>query len=234
MQTSYYYEPVTSYRISYYVDPCTGCTQQMSTPVTSMVLRERSCPVQSWVQRCTQVPVTQMQKSCYWEKTTCCTEPVAGPGAPGVVPVPGPGGQPMAPPSVQPNVTPPPPSVQPHVQPPAALTPTFDRRYYSPSPSSTTPPAVKLERIVVGPNARVEGLLVRQNSAPRANARVTFVNPSNQKQRFATTTNASGQFQVSLATGTWWVYVENNGVHGYHSQLNVNPSQGSRITLVSR
>jgi hypothetical protein len=239
MQTSYYYEPVTTYRISYYVDPCTGCTQQVSTPCTQMVLREKSCPVQSWVQRCSQVPVTTMQKSCYWEKTTCCTEPVASPGAASVAPT-----APTAP------IAPPQPPVQPlaptapQTGPPATLqngAGQYDRRYYfAPNGSSSkpaaqpTPPPVKLERIVVGPNTRVEGLLVGQNSAPRGNTRLTFVNPSNQKERYATTTNTAGQFQVSLASGNWWVYVQNNGVNGYHSQINVNQPQGVRVTLVSR
>ncbi len=253
-RTSYYYEPVTSYTYSCYYDPCSCSYQQVATPCTSYQLKAQQCPVQSWVQRCTQVPVTTYQKSCYWQpQTTCCqtTE-----GAPIPIPATGP---PVVTQSA-PVATQPPPNVYDNrysPQPPPPVindqkTPygngTFDR-YYPPKqtnfqaplgippavkPIVPPPPAVKLDRIVVGPDAGVEGQIVRSDNTPRPNAKVMFVSADHLAPSRTVTANSAGRFQVTLASGGWLVYLDApDGTQIYHSRIEVTPNQ-PRITLVNR
>jgi hypothetical protein len=261
-KTSYYYEPVTSYRYSCYYDPCTCSYQQVATPCTSYQLRSQCCPVQSWVQRCCQVPVTSYQKCCYWQpQTTCCTTtqgaPIPAIPQPGVVaqppvvqppvvtPPPGavPGGAPSItpPPGTSPyppnvyenrtfgtgksmydNIYPPGPSGAP-VMPPASLK--------TPLPP---PPAVKLEGIVLGPDAAVEGQVVHNDRTPRANARVMFVGAQS-GQRFFATANTAGRFHINLPPGNWNVYLYGpDDIAVYNSQVNVAGARLPGLTLVSR
>jgi hypothetical protein len=93
-----------------------------------------------------------------------------------------------------------------------------------------------LDRIVVGPDAQVEGQVVRSDNAPRANARLVFVNAGNTADRHPVTANSAGRFYVTLAAGGWLVYLENpDGTQGYHSRIEVAAQpQAARITLVSR
>lgn len=246
-QTSYYYEPVTSYRMSCYVDPCTGCSKQVAIPTTSYQLRAQSCPVQSWVQRCVQVPVTAYQKSCYWQpQTTCCQTtvgaliPATGAEPPVVVPH-----SQLNPPANQP--TNPPPSIKEDRQPGG------DFKYYPPQSSwqptpdarapqnpvvpttNPPPPAVKLENIVVTPDATVEGQVVRSDNTPRPNAKLLFVGVGSADARQEVTTNTAGRFQLTLASGSYHVYTQTaDGTTHYHSRIDVNGSNRAPITLVNR
>ena len=263
-RTSYYYEPVCSYRYACYYDPCTCTSRQVAIPQTSYVLRAQQCPVQSWVQRCCSVPVTTYQKSCYLEPhTTCCQTTVGalipapcngcnGSGAPPAVmppammpPVAGP--QPGPGVTEQRSMTPPPPPVineqrtpgingtgyTPQWQPnssPQLLKPLSPQ-----SPQSPPPPAVKLDRIVVGPDARIEGQVVRSDNTPRANAQVLFVRADQQGVMQPVTANSVGRFQTNLSTGGWLVYLTNpDGTQAYHSRIEVTGEQGPQIVLTSR
>ncbi|MBI3406775.1 MAG: carboxypeptidase regulatory-like domain-containing protein [Planctomycetes bacterium] len=257
VQTSYYYEPVMTYRYSCYVDPCTGCSQQVAVPTTSYQLRAQSCPVQSWVQRCVQVPVTVMQKSCYWQpQTTCCQTTVGAliPMDPGAV---APGS--AAPPTITPSTTPapqtnpPPPSIKgeggdynryypPQI--PEKATPNASWKPSLGAPSlaapvvpttNPPPPAVKLENIVVGPEATVDGQVVRSDNTPRPGAKIWFVNAGAQAARQEVTANTAGRFQVTLASGSYHVYLQAaDGATNYHSRIDVDPASGGTITLVNR
>ncbi|MBM4067506.1 MAG: carboxypeptidase regulatory-like domain-containing protein [Planctomycetes bacterium] len=244
-RTSYYYEPVVSYRYSCYIDPCTCCPRQVATPVTSYQLREQACPVQRWVQRCASVPVTTYQQSCYWEpKTTCCQTTVGAP-----IPC----GQPApaAPPVVMqaPPATQPPPAVM-EQRPPTSPPPVINEqrngngnyeRYYpkpatypAPANRSVTPP-VRLDGIVFGPNASVEGQVVRSDRAARPNARVTFVSADRLSPTQTAFANSAGRFRINLPAGGWLVYLDApNGTQIYHSRIDVSASQAAPITLVSR
>ena len=249
-QTSYYYQPVTTYRQSCYYDPCTCCYQQVTVPQCSYELRAKSCPVTNWVQRCCQVPVTTYQKTCYWQpQTTCCNTtygapiPAACNGAPpngqpyGQPPVMAPGtmppaGAPLAPPVIDQNRQPggPPdrrlslPEYAWHVL-PAAQTP----QTTIPTGNAPPPPPVKLDRIVVGPDASVEGQVVRSDKTPRANARVLFVSAQYGADRQTVTANSAGRFQVSLASGGWLVYLQNpDGTTQYHSRIDLGNAQPAR------
>ncbi|HQR08552.1 MAG TPA: hypothetical protein PLN21_17135 [Gemmatales bacterium] len=73
MRTSFFYEPVTSYRISYAFDPC-GCGfTPVATPQTTMQLRSQTVPVTVNVQRTQMVPVTQFRQMTYFEPQTTIT-----------------------------------------------------------------------------------------------------------------------------------------------------------------
>jgi hypothetical protein len=255
-RTSYYYEPVTSYRYSCYYDPCTCSYQQVATPVTSYQLRAQSCPVQSWVARCAQVPVTTYQKSCYLQpQTTCCTTSTGAliPANGGVDVAPAapayPQQFPQQPPQIQvtPPQSPPPPQIKdstapsgPHVGNMSFTQPRFAAPPQQPNPWQAAPanrppaaPPVKLERIVFGPESYVEGQIVQRDQTPRAGASVLFVSAET-GSRQTVTANGTGRFQVNLASGNWLVYVPGrDGTPLFHSRVNVNDKQPTRITVVN-
>lgn len=215
--------------------------------------------MQSWVARCAQVPVTTYQKSCYLQpQTTCCT---TTPGAliPMNGAMPGNGAM-AAPPMVNavvPNQPPqvdvnPPPSNQyqnPQIRDQAPAGPNVGNmslsqpRYAYPgqhlpqnwqaAPKQPAPatPAVKLDRIVFGPESLVEGQIVRNDRTPRAGANILFVS-ADSGTRHAVTANGSGQFQTRLASGSYLVYVPNaDGTPLFHSRVNVRDNQPTRLSL---
>ena len=263
-QTKYYYEPVTSYRYSCYVDPCTGCTQQVACPTTSYQLRAQSCPVQSWVQRCCSVPVTTYQRCSYWEPQTCCTTPAPTPCCPtnGVAqaPVvqeqqqyqqPQPQYQQPQPQYQQPQPqfpqTPPPPQINekksggPQYYYNPQNTPGTSYRQPAPGavpvrPAGPVPAqAVRPDRIASAPAGRVEGQVVRTDRTPRGGARVMFVNAQRQAPAQFATANASGRFQVNLASGGWLMYVTGaDGRETFHSRIEVHGGQPAPLTVVTR
>lgn len=244
-RTSYYYAPVTTYRQSCYYDPCTCSYQQVTVPQCSYELRAKSCPVTTWVQRCAQVPVVTQQKVCYWQpQTTCCNTTYGAPipadcnGAPpGAQPPVVTPGNPMVPPIVDQNR-------QPAGNPTDAYRfPNMPGASWKPAPAqqqpavfptknNMPPPPVKLDRIVVGPDATVEGQVVRSDKTPRANARVMFVSAQQGADRQTVTANSAGRFQVSLASGGWLVYVQNpDGTTSYHSRIDIDDRQPARLTI---
>src|SRR5206468_6117751 len=93
-----------------------------------------------------------------------------------------------------------------------------------PTTNPPPPPPVKLDRIVVGPDATVEGQVVRSDNTPRPGAKVVFVSGS-QLPPQAVVANSAGRFHVTLAAGSWNVYV--HGLDGnpiFHSRIDVNES----------
>jgi hypothetical protein len=252
-RTNYYYEPVTSYRYSCYYDPCTCSYQQVAVPTTSYQLRAQSCPVQSWVQRCCSVPVTSYQKSCCWvPQTTCCTTtegaPIAAP--PQVTTTPQMGAVPNIP--NPPNLS----ESRSSPQPPLIHDQrngngmNFERVYPQPQglppggtsfrppaslPASPPPPPVKLDRIVFGADAQVEGQVVRSDKSPRPNARVRFVGADRQVVQQEVVANSAGRFQTTLAPGGWLIYLTApDGTQVFHSRVDIAAHQPAPIRLVSR
>jgi hypothetical protein len=153
-----------------------------------------------------------------------------------------------------------PPSPQPSLQPPAGVqeqripAPANGNSYY-PAPATKEPPVapgasfrpmptgpaptpppptVKLERIVslpAGPGT-VRGQLVHADNAPRGGAKVTFASASGQQ---SVTADQAGQFQVSLASGRYDVYVDgSDGKAVYLNQIDVQGAENRPIILVSR
>lgn len=253
-QTSYYYEPVTTYRYTCAYDPCTCSYQQVATPCTSYQLRSQCCPVTSWVQRCCYEPVTTYQQSCYYEPiTTCCQTTVGAP----VTSVPQ-QQQPYAAPVITEQRSAAPPVVQEQRSAPAVVdvppaspmpeaygtgrsypntTNKQPQRTWEPKQPATQPPAppVRLDRIVVGPKAQVEGQVVRSDRTPRPNSVVTFVSVNNGGAAQRITTNYAGRFNVTLPSGGWLVYLQNpDGTRQYHNRIDVNGQSAPQIRLVSR
>jgi hypothetical protein len=94
---------------------------------------------------------------------------------------------------------------------------------------------VKLERIAFGPDARVEGQVVRGDRSPRPGARVVFVSAQRQAPNQSVTAGATGRFQVTLASGSWLVYVQGaDGQQAFHSRLEVDGRPASPLTVVTR
>jgi hypothetical protein len=94
---------------------------------------------------------------------------------------------------------------------------------------------VKLDRIVVGPDARVEGRVVRSDDTPRPNAQLIFVSADRLAPRQAITANSAGRFRVTLAPGGWMVFIQGpDGTPTFHSRIEIGDHPEPRITLVSR
>jgi hypothetical protein len=255
---SCYYDPCTC-QYQQVATPTTSYQlRAQSCPVQSWVQRCCTVPVTTYQKSCYLEPqtcCTPAQQPCCQPTAAAVVTPV--PAAPAITTTPPPA-------AIQPQPTPPPPALQPMPTPPPPTidsngrgsgSPLFDRKYYyapgtpgtsfqpgsvppaaRPAAPTPPPPAVKLERIVVGPDAQVEGQVVRSDNAPRANARLVFVNVGNQADRYAVTANSAGRFHVTLSVGRWNVYMENpDGSQAFHSRIDVaDQPQGARITLVSR
>ncbi len=264
-QTSYYYEPVTTLRTSYYFDPNCCSYKQVATPETSYQLRSKSCPVQGYVARSQQVPVVTYQKAYYLQpQTTCCHTTIGGaiPMGPAPVAVPAPPPAPMLPPDIHerrdpgpspaPNSSyyPPPPVNDKPATPPSktavpstswqAADPQLPPPVFPNSAPAAEPapivPAVRINRIVLGADASVEGQIVRGDNTPRPDVKVLFVNANDSTMRQTTQTNGNGRFQVTLPSGGWLVHIYNpDGVPVYHSRIDVSGEQNAnQIVLVNR
>jgi hypothetical protein len=118
----------------------------------------------------------------------------------------------------------------------AALRPAAPRLpVVPPAPVPVAPPAVKLERIVAGPAAQLQGQVVSNDNAPRAGARVMFVSAARQGPQSTVTADTAGKFRVTLASGGWLVYVK--GVDDkpvFYSKIDVRDNENRQVTLVSR
>ncbi|MSQ96328.1 MAG: carboxypeptidase regulatory-like domain-containing protein [Gemmataceae bacterium] len=252
-RTSYYYAPVTSYRYSSYYDPCTCNYTQVAVPTTAYELRAQSCPVQNWVSRCVQVPVQGYQKVDYWQpQTTCCTTtlgtPIIGSGPPPQMPPAAPikdgppeirGTQGAAGPKTSPwEQYYPPIEKAPEIRstPGTSFQPKlgFPIPVQNNQPATTPQPPVKLDRIAVGPDSRVEGQVTRSDSSPKPNAKLLFVNASS-GQRQSINANTAGRFEIDLPTGSWHVYLHGaDDLPIYHSRVDVSGAQFRQVNLVSR
>ncbi|MBI1831985.1 MAG: carboxypeptidase regulatory-like domain-containing protein [Planctomycetes bacterium] len=255
MHTSYYYAPVTTYRYSSYYDPTTCCYQQIAVPQCGYELRAKQCPVESWVSRCVQVPVQTVHKVDYWQPvTTCCTTttgaPVYGtspppgavmPTAPSMTPIPG-----DKPPVVNIDKTPgtgmsKPPMWYDYYPKSEKITPenrssSFQPRLEMPLPivQPAPQPPVKVDRIAVNPDSRVEGQVVRADQSPKPNAKVLFINAMTGKKQ-VTFANTAGRFYVDLSAGSWHMYLHGaDDAPVYASRVDVNGSQTRQVSLVSR
>jgi hypothetical protein len=222
--------PVQSYRIASYWEPVTTCCQP-TTPC---------CPT----------PTPQVSAAC----------PNGNCGQPGVSVTPGQPGVSVTPTPGQPGVSEqrltPQPGVNvipnsdsplyrrdygPTTQPPLApTTPNSINRQTGQTPPRTLPPvppppppAVRLDRIVSLPQSSVQGQIVRgDGDAPRANAKLVFVTASGARQQ--ATADANGKFQVTLASGSWLVYVDGEGQSAFHSRINLADNEIRQVVLVAK
>jgi hypothetical protein len=103
-------------------------------------------------------------------------------------------------------------------------------------PVSPTPAqGVRPDRIASAPAARLEVQVVRSDRTPRAGARVMFVSAQQRAPSQVVTANATGRFQVSLASGGWLVYVSGpDGRQTFHSRIDVSGRQPAPLMVVTR
>jgi hypothetical protein len=247
VRTSFFWEPVTSCHCTSFFDPCTCSCRQVCTPVTSFRLRSQCNTVTNYVARVCYRPVTTFRQSCYMEavQVPACPPPCPPPCTPGstapVAAVPPIGtvpGTTTAPPLNLGSEPPPAGLSEQRSLPPAGLSeqrdymPPATGQSYRPGIRPTTPPpSYKPERVasLPGGGSTVTGQVVRGDFAPRAGAKVTFVNAQRQDVRQAATADAAGRFHVSLASGHWFVYVDDT----YHNQLDVR-GDARPVTVMTR
>jgi hypothetical protein len=220
------YEPCTSYRQCCYYEPVTTCCQPTCCEPACVPNGTGTAPVVTERRATAAPPVITEQRST----------------APPVVDVPAPpayNGSAIVPPlpegSTSRSVRPQPQSTRPLF--PNTSAPKAPQNNWQPATRQTAPPVppVKLDRIVVGPNAQVEGRVVRSDNTPRPNAVLTFVSTNGRTGAQTTTANSAGRFRINLASGGWLVYLDApNGTKIYHSRIEVDGHRPPQVTLVSR
>jgi hypothetical protein len=245
-------QPVTSYQLRSQCCPVTSYLQRCCLqPVTSYQLSCYYEPVTTCCTTTVGAPIFGQPPNGAAVAPAVPAVP-AVPGTPGVPPVVGEGRQVPAPQ---------PPTVgegQQYYPPTTSEGTRFDRNpvpympkasdssYYrqpqlqTPVPAQPTapaqaPPRVRLERIAALPDSNLNGLVVRTDRAPQANARVLFVSADQAGARQAVTADAHGRFQVALASGSWLVYVQDSqGKQVFQRRVDVTDGQPHSMTLVSR
>lgn len=236
-------QPVTSYRL-----------RSQCCPVTSYLQRCCMVPV-----------TTYQQVTMYEPVTSCCSTPCApscqpaGPSAaaaPAVPAVPADPGAPPPPstsetPSVPGSPPPPPPTtsdglgsfrrdyprgVRQTTEPPPAMPRATDgTSLRQPQLRQPVPAAPRVDRIAALSGHATEGQLVGAARAPQAGVRVMFVSADQTAPQQSVTTDASGRFQVSLASGAWLVYTEDTtGRPVFQQKVQVRGGAPMQMTLVSR
>jgi hypothetical protein len=106
---------------------------------------------------------------------------------------------------------------------PKPVVPKYDRIAFDTAPSNST-------------QWNLAGQVVSQdNNAPKAGARLLFVSEAPTGQQESASTDASGKFKVTLASGGWLVYVrDDQGKAVFHSRVQVKGNESLQMTLVSR
>src|SRR5205085_8082783 len=83
-------------------------------------------------------------------------------------------------------------------------------RLGAPVTPASPAPKVHIDRIAYLPEHNVGGQVVRADDrAPRAGARLLFVNAERDGDQQSVTSDGQGRFQATLTKGTWLVYVRN-------------------------
>jgi hypothetical protein len=225
-------------------------------PVQSWVQRCCQVPVTKYQQVSYYEPVTTCctpppQPCCPPPAQPCCPTAFAPTPAPAPVPCPAPTAAPapVMPPAVSEQSTPPPPAVS---ETPGAGSQSYyqnnqiqprsngtQRLVPQPQSAPVGPlqqrPAVRLDRVVSGPAGRVEGRLVRSGNVPQAGAGLTFVSATERRPYQTATTDAAGNFRVTLAPGAWLVYRQGaDGKLVFHRKIEVRDNETRQFTLVSR
>jgi hypothetical protein len=240
-RTSYYYEPVQSCTYSCYVDPCTGCSRQVATPVTSYYLRSKCDAVTSYVQRVSYQPVVAYRQSFYYDPVvvtpscgTCSASAPVYSAAPVASPY---GGAPQAghsPPAVNEQTIPPSSPAPPLNQPPENRSmPGVSEKMPSTSmPARPLPANFRPDR-VASSGSSIAGTVVR-DSRVQPGVRLRFVSATGQEY-IPAQADATGKFQVSLASGSWKVYTEDaTGRPSFHSDIQVQGGDNRNVVLVAR
>jgi len=81
----------------------------------------------------------------------------------------------------------------------------------------------------------MNGQVVSAGRVPQPGAHILFVNADQSGARQSATTNANGQFRVTLAAGSWLIYVQDaQGNSVFHRKVEVVGQQPTPVLLVSR
>ena len=98
-------------------------------------------------------------------------------------------------------------------------------------PTGPTPP---VQTVVPAPGDAVYGQVTRRDGSPKSGTQILFVNASN-KQVAQTVANDNGRFNVTLPSGSYYVYFASreNGP-AYQGQVQVRPNQRNDFTLVNQ
>jgi hypothetical protein len=91
-----------------------------------------------------------------------------------------------------------------------------------------------MDRIAALPAGQVQGQVVR-GDLPVAGAQLLFVSADRRQPRQTAATDRNGQFQVSLASGGWLVYVQGSeGKPVFQRKIDVRENETRQMNLVSR
>jgi hypothetical protein len=109
------------------------------------------------------------------------------------------------------------------------------QRQPSALPPAPLPPRVKLDRVVALPVPTLQGQVVLGNNAPAAGAKLLFVSAARRGPQQSVTADGVGRFRVTLASGSWLVYVAGaDGRPTFHSKIDLKDTETRQVTLVSR
>jgi hypothetical protein len=79
------------------------------------------------------------------------------------------------------------------------------------------------------------GQVVSTDRVPQANAKLLFISADQRGTRQAITADISGKFRVSLASGSWLVYVQDGqGKLMLNKRVEIRDNEPVQLTLVSR
>jgi hypothetical protein len=105
----------------------------------------------------------------------------------------------------------------------------------APALQRLSPAPVRLDRIVSLSAYMVEGRVVTTDRVPQGNARLLFVSAEADRTQHSVMADGSGQFQVSLPSGAWLVYVRDaDGRPTFQQKLEVSARAAPPMVLVSR
>lgn len=222
--------PVTSYRLSSYWEPVTSCCTPPAAPcVPTGYTAPSPAPPAGVVPTYPPPPAAAAGPAYGTQPPPGVAEQPGAPTAPGVQEYPGNrSGSPLLDRTGPQYPTMPPASGLSRQAPPRLPVVT-------PPAVPVAPPSVKLERIVSLPGSKVQGQVVSRGNQPQPAAKLLFVSAEPGGPQRPVTADAAGQFQVTLASGGWLVYV--NGPDGkpvFHSKIEVRGNQNTQVTLVSR
>jgi hypothetical protein len=103
------------------------------------------------------------------------------------------------------------------------------------APAAPKAAPIPLDKVASNPGNPVKGQVVTFANAPKPNTQLMFVPASQNGLTKTATANAGGQFNVSLTSGQWHVYIQHaNGQKAFHSKIQISEEQPSYLTLVSK
>ncbi|HLN31452.1 MAG TPA: hypothetical protein VK395_27165 [Gemmataceae bacterium] len=251
---SSYYDPCSC---SYQQIACPTTSYQLRsqcTPVQSYVQRSCQVPVTAYQQAFYWDPVT----SCSAPACPTCPQVTAAyvPAPSGCCGTPALFGVPTAPPPVvteQQRPTTPGVTETPNRSgtrgngyiPPQEMPPASGSSYRQATPNGVaptrqtgpvaTPPEVRFDRIASAAVEDVSGQVVLGKTLPVPGAQVLFVGSDRQTRQQAVTADAAGKFRVTLASGSWLVYIQGaDGRPVFDRKLDVGSFEVQPVSLVSR